>query len=364
MCGSSLVIRRKDNDRRSSAHEVVWSTRAKVIGLSGSFYDFRTLAVRREVRRGHAIQRGSGDGDRGVGARSGLGAGARAAAQQRLRQRLEVRARQPDGHHRPHGGVRQRPGPRLRRLGVALARPPARLEHRARPDERAGQRHELGHRRPAGRTGLVSQDVHAAAIARRQGRLRRVRRRLHGLERVRQRPARGQPPLRLHRLRRRPHQARPHRRPDAERHRREGPEPASQQPLVLGQRHLPQRPPRGHQPGPRGAPLRLRHHAGPRAHVEGRLRGRPRRHQRRRRRQARGRRQRGPRRARASRRREALERPAHQAPAPVVDRRPVPLHAAHEARPRPQGPRQRRHDLRRAGSRSIPTRASRSTAAT
>ena len=50
--------------------------------------------MRREVRRGHAVQRGGGGDDRGVRARRGVGARAHAGAQQRLRQGLEVRARQ------------------------------------------------------------------------------------------------------------------------------------------------------------------------------------------------------------------------------------------------------------------------------
>ena len=80
-------------------------------------------------------------------------------------------------------------------------RPPARLEHRARPDPRG---HEQRDRLPAGRPGLVPQDLHAAALGGAQERLAGVRRHLHGLRRLPQRQAGRQPSLRLHRLRRRP----------------------------------------------------------------------------------------------------------------------------------------------------------------
>ena len=43
-------------------------------------------------------------------------------------------------------------------------------------------------------------------------------------------------------------------------------QPAAEQPLVLGQRHLPPRAPRGHRPGPRRAPRHVRDHARPRGH--------------------------------------------------------------------------------------------------
>ena len=115
--------------------------------------------------------------------------------------------------------------------------------------------HDQRHRLLPGRPGLVPQDLHAPALGRGQERLARVRRRLHGLRRLPQRQAGRQPPLRLHRLRGRP-DGRARRRPHQERRRRRGPQQAPQQPLVLRQRHLPQRPPRRHRPGARRAPRR------------------------------------------------------------------------------------------------------------
>ena len=74
---------------------------------------------------------------------------------------------------------------------------------------------------------------------------------------------------------------RAHRRPHAQRRRRRGPQQAPQQPLVLGQRHLPQRPPRGHRPRARGAPRDARDDARRREHVQAGLRQRARAHGRR-----------------------------------------------------------------------------------
>ena len=74
-------------------------------------------------------------------------------------------------------------------------------------------------------------------------------------------------------LRRTPQDRRP-----PERARRQGPEQAAEQPLVLGQRHLPPRAPARHGPDPRRPPRHVRHDAGRREHVRDRqLRERPRR---------------------------------------------------------------------------------------
>ena len=99
---------------------------------------------------------------------------------------------------------------------------------------------------------LPTRDGRQAAVA-------RVRRHLHGLVGLRQRRARGTHPygytgfaVDL--------TARVHAGANvvAVRVNNQLPE----QPLVLGQRHLPQRAPRGDRPGPRGAPRRVRHDAG------------------------------------------------------------------------------------------------------
>ena len=112
----------------------------------------------------------------------------------------------------------------------------------------------------------------------RQADLGRVRRRLHGLGHLPQRPAGRQPPVRLHRLQRRPHVARAHRRRDENVLAVKVQPPAAEQPLVLRQRHLPPRPSRGHRSGPRRAPRHVRDHAGRREHDRRRLRRRARRH--------------------------------------------------------------------------------------
>lgn len=174
--------------------------------------------------------------------------------------RLALRPRRPGRHHRSDRRVRRRRETRLRRLRLAPGRRPPRLEHRARPDHPA--RHDQRHRLLPRRARLVPQHLHAATRPRREADLRRVRRRLHGLVRLLQRHRGRPPPLRLHRLRLRPHRPAPHRRHHRERHRGQGPEPAAQQPLVLRQRHLPRGPPGRHRPGARGPLGHLRHHTG------------------------------------------------------------------------------------------------------
>lgn len=191
---------------------------------------------------------------------------------------MALRTRQPGRHHRPDRRLRRRRRPGLRRLALAGRPHPARLEHRADTQHRG--RHFRRHRLPARRTRLVPQVVHPAGHRQGPPRLGRVRRRLHGLLRLLQRHARRQPPLRLHRIRLRPHRSAAHRRPHRQCDRGRGAQQAPQQPLVLRQRHLPQRPPRHHRPGARRPPRHLRHHARPRRHrqpgARTRLRHRPR----------------------------------------------------------------------------------------
>ena len=174
--------------------------------------------------------------------------------------RLALRPGEPGRHHRPHRCLRRCRRARLRRLGLARGRGAARLEHRVRPDHRARhhQRHRLLPRRPR----LVPPRLHPAARPCGQAHIGGVRRRLHGLLRLLQRQGGRPPPLRLHRLRLRPHRPGAHRRQHRERARGQGAEPAAQQPLVLGQRHLPRGPPRRHRAGARGALGYVRHDAG------------------------------------------------------------------------------------------------------
>ena len=136
-------------------------------------------------------------------------------------------------------------------------RPPARLEHRARPDARTARRATPATSRAA--WAGTARPSRSRARRRTRG-LARVRRRLHGLRRLPQRQAGRRPPVRLHRLRRRPHGTRtPTATPECRR--RRGPQQAPEQPLVLGQRHLPQRASRRHRPGARRAPRDVRDHA-------------------------------------------------------------------------------------------------------
>ena len=277
--------------------------------------------------------------------------------------RLAVRARRP----------RRRAGAGLRRLGVAPRRAPPRLEHRARPDRR--RRHEQRHRLPPRRPRLVPQDLHAARPPRRQADLASSSTAstwtpyvyFNG-ELV------GQPPLRLHRLRRRPDRARAHRR----QHRTSrGQGAATSCPSsrwysgsgIYRNVHLVVT-----------DPVHVARHGTfvttpdgrerrDRAGLRGRARGR-----RRSAAAARGRASprrrpsadaRGPRRSPS---RSATATATHdlrvRAPAPVVDRRPVPLHARDRAG-RVGGARRRHRQhaaSASAGSASTRTRASRSTA--
>ena len=188
------------------------------------------------------------------------GAGHAHAAQQRLRPRLEVRARQP-ARTSP-----TRPAP--------TPTPPTRAT-----TTRRGARVDLPHdwsieldptHRPARPATPASSRAASAGTARPS----RCRARLAGksvslefdgvyMDSVVYLNGKqvGQPPVRLHRLRGRPRRTRTPT-AHAERRRRPGPQQAAQQPLVLGQRHLPQRPPRRHRPGARRAPRHVRHHAG------------------------------------------------------------------------------------------------------
>ena len=212
-------------------------------------------------------------------------------------------------------------------------------------------RHHRRRRLAPGRPRLVPQDVHAAARAARQAHLARVRWRLYGFRRVLQRPPGRRASIRLHRLQRRPDGARAHRRAHAERRGGEGAQPGAEQPLVLGERHLPPCPPRGHEPDPRGAPRRVRDHSRPRAPLRPRLRGRAR-ADRRGRRAADGegdldgaRRPGAPRRQvehDVAGRDDRGQRRARRPPAAVVDRPSAPLHPRHagqgrRARRRPHG---------------------------
>ena len=189
-----------------------------------------------------------------------------------LRPGLEVRPGQPERHQRPDRRVRQRLPAGLRRLELAGRRRAARLGHLPHPGGPA--RNQQWHRVPADRPGLVPQALHAAPVSGRPADLARVRRRLHELHRLAQRPAAGEPPLRLHRLQLRRHQPGAHRRGDRERPRRPGAERAAEQPVVLRQRHLPQRLPGRHRPGARGAARHLRDHTGPGEQPPVRVRGR------------------------------------------------------------------------------------------
>ena len=125
-------------------------------------------------------------------------------------------------------------------------------------------RHDGRHRVLPGRARLVPQDVHAPALGARQADLRRVRRRLHGLRGLLQRPPGREPSVRLHGVRRRA-ERRPHRRPHpnvlAVKVRNQVPSsrwyPGSG---IYRHVHLV-----GHEPRPRRAPRRVRHDARPRA---------------------------------------------------------------------------------------------------
>ena len=132
-----------------------------------------------------------------------------------------------------------------------------------------------------GRPGLVPQALHAAHVPGGPADLGRVRRRVPQLERVPERQAARQPPLRLHRLQLRPDRPGAHRRRHRGRDRGQRGRPAAEQPLVLRRRHLPQRLPGHHRPGPRGAARHVRDHARPARHAQLRLRDRPGGHRRR-----------------------------------------------------------------------------------
>ena len=151
----------------------------------------------------------------------------------------------------PTGAYAGRGRPRLRRLVVAR-RSTCRTTgaSSSTPDHRAPAPPAAPASSTAASAGTASRFTLPARLAGKRI-SRRVRRRLHGLGRLPQR----------HAGRRRTPTATPassstsptcctptaH----AERHRRPGQQQAAQQPLVLGQRHLPQRPPGRHRPGPR-----------------------------------------------------------------------------------------------------------------
>ena len=274
----------------------------------------------------------------------------RLAAQQRLRPRLEVRAGQPGRHHRPHRRVRPRRRPRLRRRGRGAA---VDLPHDWSIElDPTTDGTNSGTGFLPGRPRLVPQDLHAAALGRATSRSRVE---FDGVymdsvvyfngKQVASHPY-GYTGFAVDLT------GRAHRRPHAQRARRQGPQPAAQQPLVLRQRHLPQRPPRRDRPGPRRAPRHVRDHARRREHLQAGLRERARAHRRRRR-------------DRRDERRHPRPATPAGAPSPAADRRrrpdgtatadlrlrhphlwstddPVPLHARHRG---PQGRQDRRpHD--------------------
>ena len=137
---------------------------------------------------------------------------------------------------------------RIRRLGLAVS---TCRTTGASSSTRARAGDDGGNRVLRRRARVVPQDVHRAARPSRQEDLDRVRRRVHEFRgvlngswsaptRTATRASRSTSPTVRH-----TDGARQHRR-------RQGPEPAAEQPLVLGQWHLPQRPSGHHRTGPRG----------------------------------------------------------------------------------------------------------------
>ena len=145
----------------------------------------------------------------------------------------------------------------LRRLRVAAAGPAARLEHRAAAPRR--REHGAGHRLLPGRDGLVPQGVHAPARARAASAWRSSSTASTWTPRSTSTAARsashpyGYTGFEV--------AARP-RHDGRQRARGQGAQPGPELALVLGQRHLPPRPPRGERPHARRPPRRVRDHAG------------------------------------------------------------------------------------------------------